>query len=162
VRRWHGAIRHLNPHIGIRQGHLIAVPGPVIQFNFVAAEVAKLAVKFKITNLAYDLYRAEEFTEFLANQGCHIPLLPFGQGYKSMGPACTHFAEMALLGKIHHGNHPVLKACVLDSVMVQDDADNLKFSKSKSTGIRIDGVVALTMALGAPRPKPRDFKMMFI
>jgi phage terminase large subunit-like protein len=98
----------------------------------------------------------------MANQGCHIPLLPFGQGYKSMGPACTHFAEMALLGKIHHGNHPVLKACVLDSVMVQDDADNLKFSKSKSTGIRIEGVVALTMALGAPRPKPRDFKMMFI
>jgi phage terminase large subunit-like protein len=49
---------------------------------------------------------------------------------------------MALLEKIHHGNHPVLKACVLDPVMVQDDAGNLKFSKSKSTGIRIDGVVA--------------------
>jgi phage terminase large subunit-like protein len=46
----------------------------------------------------------------------------------------------------------VLTICVANTVITLDDAGNRKPSKRKSTG-RIDGMVALAMALGvAPLP----------
>jgi phage terminase large subunit-like protein len=46
-----------------------------------------------------------------------------------------------------HGNHPVLTMCAANAVAVSDPAGNRKFDKKKTTG-RIDGMVALAMAVG--------------
>jgi phage terminase large subunit-like protein len=46
-----------------------------------------------------------------------------------------------------HGNHPVLTMCADASVVVTDPQNNRKLSKQKSTR-RIDGMVALAMAVG--------------
>ena len=137
----------------IRTGHLIEVPGPVIQYSFVAAELSRLAREFDLVGVAYDAWRIEAFKTDLADvdPNFDIPLEPFGQGYKSMSPAIDYFAELALSGRLRHGGHPVLTACVAGSIVVSDSAGNLKVEKAKSnrTGpIRIDGAVAMLMALG--------------
>jgi phage terminase large subunit-like protein len=65
-----------------------------------------------------------------------------------------------LNGRLAHGNHPVLSMCAANAVVQTDPAGNRKLTKAKSSG-RIDGMVALAMAIGsapevtAPEPKPR-------
>ena len=76
---------------------------------------------------------------------------------QSMSPALRDLEQALIENQLAHGNHPLLAMCVANTVIVLDDAGNRKPSKRKSTG-RIDGLVALAMALGvAPlQVKPVD------
>ncbi|MFZ4110423.1 MAG: terminase TerL endonuclease subunit [Polymorphobacter sp.] len=72
----------------------------------------------------------------------------FGQGYVSMSPALQSTEIEILNGRLRHGNHSVLNMCAGNAVVIKDPAGNRKLDKSRSTG-RIDGMVALAMAIGA-------------
>lgn len=153
----------------IRAGHLIEIPGPVIKYSFVAAEMTRLATTYDLAVVSYDAWRIEQFKADLADvdPNFDVPLEPFGQGYKSMGPAIDYFSELALSGRLQHGGHPVLTACVAGAITVADPAGNLKVEKGKSNRsgpVRIDGAVAMLMALGTahgfeaePRADVNDF-----
>jgi phage terminase large subunit-like protein len=64
-----------------------------------------------------------------------------------MSPALRDLEGEILNGHLAHGDHPVLKMCAANAVVQADPAGNRKLSKAKSTG-RIDGMVALAMAMG--------------
>lgn len=86
----------------------------------------------------------------------------FGQGIQSMSPALRDLEQALLDGQVAHGDHPVLSMCVANTVITLDGAGNRKPSKRKSVG-RIDGLVALAMALGvAPlqTTKPIDVQAL--
>ena len=51
------------------------------------------------------------------------------------------------------GGQRVLNMCANNAIVVLDDAGNRKLSKKRSTG-RIDGMVALAMALGVAPLRP--------
>jgi phage terminase large subunit-like protein len=55
--------------------------------------------------------------------------------------------QVLLEGQIAHGNHPVLSMCASNTVIAVDHAGNRKPSKKRSVS-RIDGMVALAMAIG--------------
>ena len=73
-------------------------------------------------------------------------IVPFGQGMKSMSPTTKELLTLILLGKIRHGNNPVLRWMADNMVVATDAAENVKPEKAKSTE-RIDGIVAMIMAL---------------
>src|SRR4029453_12289282 len=105
----------------IREGHLIGIPGPVIRYQFVAQQLALLRQEFNIVLIGYDRWRIDDFKLELAEIGeGDMPMKEFGQGFQSMAPAIDHFAELALMGKLRHGNHPVLTACVANAVLTSD------------------------------------------
>src|SRR5215831_3257331 len=80
----------------------------------------------------------------------------FGQGTQSMSPALRDLESLILEKKLAHGNHPVLAMCAACAVVEGKDDANRKLSKTKSTG-RIDGMVALAMAIGvAHQMRPVD------
>ncbi|MGF9764114.1 terminase TerL endonuclease subunit [Microvirga sp. 0TCS3.31] len=146
----------------VQAGPLISVPGPTIRFGFVAAELARLATEFDIRAIAYDRWRVDDLKQDLADVGCEVPLEPWGQGFKDMGPAIEHFAELALTARLQHGGHPVLTAAVANAITVSDPAGNLKIDKDKSNGrgpVRIDGAVALAMAVGLAKRFVEEPKM---
>lgn len=151
----------------IKQGHILAVPGPVIQFEWIARELARLSSIYKIKAIGYDPWRIDEFKMEAADAGCTVPLDPVGQGFKSMAPAIEYLAEKLLSGSVRHGGHPVLTACVANAMLVSDPAGNLKFDKGKSnagTTTRIDGIVALAMAFSVARrfEEPPEYQMIFV
>ena len=53
--------------------------------------------------------------------------------------------------KLRHGNHPVLTMCIANATVERDAAGNRELSKKRSSG-RIDGAVALAMAIAATPP----------
>ena len=72
---------------------------------------------------------------------------PFGQGFISMTAPIKNAEVLIKKQKLHHGGNAMLRWMISNVVVKKDDAENVKFSKSKA-GDKIDGVVALIMALG--------------
>lgn len=127
-----------------RQGHLCATPGNVVDYGYVLKTLADDKQKFVIQELAYDRWGAEKIRRDIEEMD--IVVVPFGQGFQSMGEPTKELERLVLGRLIAHGNHPVLRWNAANVVVRLDPAGNKKPDKSKSTE-RIDGIVALIMGL---------------
>jgi phage terminase large subunit-like protein len=133
-----------------RQGLVETVPGSAIDYDFVAQKIAEIAAPMNLAKLAYDRWRIEIMRQSMARIGFAANLVEFGQGFKDMSPAVEIFEELAMMGKIVHGNHPILKWCIGNAVVEMDAAGNRKLTKApKKMFGRIDVAVAALMAVGA-------------
>lgn len=101
----------------------------------------------KVVEIAFDRWRMDVLKSELGKRGAELPLAEFGQGFKDMTPALEALEELLVNGKIRHGGNPILRWNAVNAVAVRDPAGNRKLDKSKATG-RIDGMVALAMAIG--------------
>jgi phage terminase large subunit-like protein len=101
-----------------------------------------------------------ELQQILSDEGITLPLAPFGQGFKDMGPAVQAMEARVLNGRLVHPNNPVLTWAVSNVTLEVDAAGNRKPSKRRSTE-RIDPAVAACMAIGIasqePAPRKYDF-----
>lgn len=139
----------------IQAGHVEAIPGPIIRYSVVARKIAELAQRFDLQAIAYDRWRIDDLKIDLAELDLDLPLEPFGQGHsKAMAPAIEWFTEALLTRRLAHGGNPALTASVTNAVVIADRAGNPMLDKSRSHrrgAVRIDGAVALVMALGTAR-----------
>jgi phage terminase large subunit-like protein len=116
----------------IRQGHLIAVPGEVIDPEWVVRELALLASRFRIQEIRYDKYGIADLKLAMTKAGVTLPLVEHQQGFVSMGPALSYLGDKLRAGQVRHGGHPGLTHCIGNAVVVADAADILKIHKGKS------------------------------
>lgn len=107
--------------------------------------------RHNVRAIAFDRYNMRFLKPWLERVGFTEDELErfveFGQGFISMSPAIRELESRLLSKKLKHGNHPVLTMCAANAVAVSDPAGNRKFDKKKASG-RIDGMVALAMAVG--------------
>jgi phage terminase large subunit-like protein len=131
-----------------QQGYLETTPGSSIDYDYVAQRLAEIAEDCDLRLVAYDRWRMDVMQKALADRGIVIPLHPHGQGYKDMSPALDGLEGELVSGRLRHGGHPILTWNAANAIVTRDPAGNRKLDKSKATG-RIDGMIALAMALGA-------------
>ena len=132
---WHG------------QGFIRTTPGASIDYEHVARDVGEILSDCDVRAIAFDRWRFDLLKKELEEIGLNLPLVPFGQGFKDMAPALDALESALLNEQMAHGDQPVLKMCAANSRVERDAAGNRKLSKGKATG-RIDGMVALAMAIG--------------
>jgi len=142
-----------------REGFLQPTPGATVSYKFVAEQLRVLFDRLDIHKIGFDRWNMVQFKPWLLEAGfgeqfIKEHFIEFGQGMASMSPALRELEELILNLQIAHGGHPVLTQCVMNTVIVKDDADNRKPSKRRSTG-RIDGLVALAMAIGSTPHSPK-------
>ncbi len=113
----------------------------------IATAVAEISAEYNLQLLAYDRWHISDFKRELDNIGAQIPIQPLGQGFKDMAPAVDKLEQLVAGRKLCHAGHPLLNMCAAGAVVQSDPAGNRKLHKSKSYS-KIDGLVALTMALG--------------
>ena len=132
-------------------GFLDTCPGKSIEYEFVAHHLRELFDTCNVESVAFDRYNMRFLKPWLEKVGFSEEELErfeeFGQGFVSMSPALRELESRLLNGQLKHGNHPVLAMCASNATVVQDPAENRKFIKSRASG-RIDGMVALAMAIG--------------
>lgn len=129
------------------QGFIRALPGASVEYSSVALEIVETLDGMNIISVAYDRWRFDLLKNEFDKLGVELPLLPFGQGFKDMAPAIDSLETILLNEKMAHSAHPVLTMCMANAKIEQDAAGNRKLNKQKATG-RIDGAVALAMAVG--------------
>lgn len=139
-------------------GLLEAPAGRAIDRAAIVKRLAEIASEFDVLGVAYDRWRLEDLKKLLADEGIDVVLSPWGQGFKDMGPAVDALEAAILDRKIRHGAHPILTWNASNCVVEIDPAGSRKLDKSKSRE-RIDGMVALAMAIGlaARAPKKTEF-----
>ena len=148
-----------------RQGYLETTPGRAVSYEWVAQWLRETFQRYSIAKLAFDKWNFKHLQPWLVKAGLSDYFIKehfveFGQGWASMSPALRTLEQVLLDGKLAHGDHPILQMCVYNAVVVKDDAGNRKLSKRKSAG-RIDGAIALTMAMGvAPLDPKIDVKAL--
>ena len=131
-----------------RQGILTLTEGRSVDYGVVAVQLGDIMARGPVQAVAFDRWRIDQFKLELDRHGIEAPLVPFGQGYRDMSPAIEALEVEALAGKLRHGGHPIMTWCAANAVVTMDPAGSRKLDKSKATG-RIDGLVALAMAVGS-------------
>jgi phage terminase large subunit-like protein len=131
-----------------RDGFMTAVPGKAIDFDWVATALGDAGSRMNLRQVNYDRWAIKQFKQTMDRLGITAPIEPMGQGFQDMSPAVKAFQNLALICRIRHGNHPLLRWCFANATVVRDAADGRKLDKSKSYG-RIDVAVAAIMAVGA-------------
>jgi len=131
-----------------RDGHLLTLPGKALDHLQLIRQALDLLGSFDVRAVAYDRWGLNFLRPQLEREGLSLPLVEFGQGFQSMSPALAKLETELLNGTLHHPGHPMLTSHAANAVVRMDPAGNRKLDKSKATG-RIDGMVALTMALSA-------------
>lgn len=128
-----------------RAGLLQTTPGESVDYKHVTAKVLEDAEKFGLKELNIDrLFQGYQVGTDLQEAGLQVS--GFGMGFLSMAGPMREFERLLLARRFRHGGNPVLR-WMADNVMVKTDpADNKKPDKATSQG-KIDGIVALVMAL---------------
>lgn len=160
---WHAKVEFFAPLQGIhdramrdrapydvwhQQGSLTATPGASVDYSIIAERMCMLCDDYQVAAIAYDRWRMDVMQAELKRIDRELPLVPFGQGFRDMSPALESLETELLNVRLLHGDNPILNWCAANAIAVKDSAGNRKLDKSKATG-RIDGLVALTMAIGA-------------
>lgn len=135
---------HVPYDVWLRDGHLEATPGNVIDYDHIRAAVLAAVETYDVRELGYDPWNATQLITQLTADG--VACFPVRQGFGSMS-APTKLLEKLVLGQqLRHGGQPVLRWNASNVAIEQDAAGNIKPSKPKSTE-RIDGIVAIVNAL---------------
>ena len=129
-----------------RDGHINLTPGNVIDYDFIKQQILDDGETFNIVSIAADRWNLEYLRQKVAAEG--IEMFGFGQGFVSMSEPTKELIEKLLPeGSLAHGGHPVLRWMANNLTVSEDPAGNWKPDKKKSSE-KIDGLVALIMALG--------------
>lgn len=150
-----------------KQGVLETTPGRAIQYDWVAERIGKIAVEYNILGIAFDRWRIDDLLNAMSKIGLDayvdgkddarsgaIRMVPWGQGYASMTQAVEAMEVSILERKLIHDGNACMTWNISNAMALSDAAGNRKLDKSASR-FRIDGAVALAMALGL---KSRDRK----
>ncbi len=142
-----------------KSGHLLTSPGSSIEYEFVAEYLRGLFDRCNVKAIAFDRWGMRHLKPWLVKAGFTEAelerFIEFGQGFASMSPALRELESLLLTRKLRHGNHPVLTMCAANAVVTSDPAGSRKLDKQKATG-RIDGMVALAMAVGVQPSAPEE------
>lgn len=148
----------------LKQGFIHKTEGKVIKLEAVGNRIGELLSDYEIKAIAYDNYRHKELVEDMQAMGIDAPFTEHPQGFRRannnplwMPSSIEKFESLLIEGNIKIAVNPVLTMCAANCVVRADPAGTggKVFNKAKSTG-RIDGMVALAMAIGAAASNQKD------
>lgn len=129
-------------------GFVELTPGPVTDWRYVTERIKQLSSEYDIREIGFDRYGARDTASDLTEAG--VLVADVGQGFIDMSAPTKRLQELILSRKLVHSGHPILR-WNMDCMRIDQDANAnirpVKPDTRKSTK-RIDGVVALIMAIG--------------
>ena len=130
-----------------REGFLNITPGDAIDYGFVKEQIIQDNKQFNLVDMNIDrLFQGYQLAMELADFIGEKKVVTMGMGFLSMAAPMKDFESRLLKRKLHHGGNPIMKWMADNVAVSKDAAGNLKPDKANSQG-KIDGIVALVMAL---------------
>ena len=133
-RRWH------------EQGFLKVTKGARLDHRQVVDDVLAACVEHDIGEVAYDPFNAAWFERQLTNEG--IETVKVRPGYADLSEASKTFEAAVADHTFRHGGNPVSTWCAENIEVESDRHQNIRPVKSSQGSKRIDGIVAIIMAMG--------------
>lgn len=128
-----------------QQGFLELTEGDYVDYDFIRRGIVRDGELYEVKEIAVDRWNAAQIITQLTGDG--FTMVPFGQGFASMAGPTKQLMDTVLKRTLHHGGNPILDWQASNVAVQTDAAGNWKPNKAASKK-RIDGMVALVMALG--------------
>lgn len=128
-----------------KQGHLIICPGNVTDYEVVLRQILKINDEITVVQVGYDQWNATSFATQAEENGMN--LMPYSMSIGSLNRPTKELARLILSDKVVLYDNPIDNFCFSNVVIKRDYNDNERPTK-ESRENKIDGVVAMIMALG--------------
>lgn len=147
----------------VNAGFITQTEGNVVDYNVVQAAIEEDYARFKPSIIAYDPWNAQQMVNNLTAPEKQLPLVQFRQGTQSYHPAMQELERAYTAGNLNHGGDPVLFWQAANIVARKDVNSNMAPNREKSSD-KIDGIVALLMAIGVAlsAPERREYQLLFV
>jgi len=129
----------------VQQGYLTQTPGNVTDYNHIKKDIKADLDLFNIKEIGYDPWNATQTVNDLVDDGA--PMVEMRQGAKTFHPPMQELERLLKSEKLCHGNNPVL-SWMASNIVARRDVNNNMAPDKKNSMEKIDGIVALLMALG--------------
>jgi phage terminase large subunit-like protein len=127
-----------------RSGWLTVTPGEVTDFDQIELDLAEDMRQLQVQEVAYDPWQATQLASHMLDQGA--PMVELRQTVQNMSEPMKQLEALVLQGKLEHDGNPVLTWMISNVVCHRDAKDNIYPRKERNEN-KIDGAVALIMAL---------------
>lgn len=125
-------------------GRLFATPGNVTDFGLIEAELLDWSERFEVKTVAFDPFQATQFSTRMLAQG--LPMVEVRPTVLNFSEAMKQLEALVLQGRWAFDGDPVLTWMVSNVVCHRDAKDNI-YPRKERLENKIDGVVAILMAL---------------
>lgn len=128
----------------VKHGYVKTTPGDCIDFDFVEAEIYRVAKDYDLRMLGADQYLSRMLTQHVMKKDISVVEIP--QDMKNMSPAMKEMEKLLLKGEMAHEKNPCARWCFGNVRVATDGNENIKPMKNKSIG-RIDVTVSWIIAM---------------
>ena len=125
-------------------GALKAVDGAEVDFNEIGEEVLSLAERFMVREVPHDPWQSAQLAQQLMDNGLTPIKIP--QNTAHLSPGMKEIESALKGGRLHHDGNPVL-TWMMSNVVSKEDANENHFPRKDKRDQKIDGAVALIMAI---------------
>lgn len=126
-------------------GLLTVTDGAVIDFGVIEEDLLADCSRFEVREVPYDPFQATQLSTRMAAQG--VPMVEMRPTVLNFSEPMKQLEALVLQGRLHHNGDPVLTWMMSNVVAHMDAKDNIYPRKERPEN-KIDGVVALIMAIG--------------
>lgn len=131
----------------LTDGWITPTPGNTTDYDVIEGDIVKLTQEFRIQGGNFDRRFAGQLVERL-KRSHNIDMQPMGTGFAGMSAPSKELETLVKQGRIDHGGDPVLR-WMIDCCALKEntDGDIRPIKPERASGKKIDGIVALVMAL---------------
>lgn len=126
-------------------GRIISTPGDVIDYSLIENDLIELNSRFQVQEIAYDPWQALQLSTRMTEQG--LQMVEMRATVANFSEPMKQLQALVLSGKFKHDGDPVLTWMASNVVGHLDAKDNIYPRKERPEN-KIDGIVALIMAMG--------------
>lgn len=141
----------------MRQGRLSVTPGAVTDYADIEADILSLCVLLDVQEIGYDPHQATYLVTRLQDQGLADKLVEVRHTVLALSEPMKHLEALILAGGLLHDGCPVLTWMASNVVAFRDAKDNVYPRKEREEN-KIDGIVALIMAISRAMAPPETSK----
>lgn len=128
-----------------RSGRITTTPGNIIDQQQIEDDIREACRMFDVQDVAFDPYQSTYIATRLLEDG--LPVVEYGQTVRNLSEPMKQWEAWLLQGLFHHSGCPVLTWMVSNVVAKVDAKENI-FPRKEFPQNKIDGAVAMIMAIG--------------
>jgi phage terminase large subunit-like protein len=134
-------------------GYLTVTPGNVTDYDYILRDILIFNKRCIVSKLFYDAYNATQFAINATVEG--LRMVPYSQSLGSFNRPTKEMERLLLKQNVVMESNPVNTFCFRNVSLKEDWNGNIKPIKTISEANKIDGVIAMIMALAGYLSDPQ-------
>lgn len=127
-----------------KAGYIELTPGDIIDYAYIRKKINALGDRFRIREIAFDPYRAEQIAVQLGQDG--FVMVEVRQGFPKLSEPSKELEALLQARKFRHNGHPILRWMAQNAAAEVNAQGDIMPSK-KLAKQRMDGIAATVTAL---------------